>query len=104
MINTAESKCSFIGTGKGKAMKTVPHGFASPSRGRGKQRGTMFIPRVGDEVLIDFLHGDLRRPIVLGSLYNGEDKPPYSLPPDKPLRPSSRTAQKGGGGSNEHAI
>lgn len=42
----------------------------------GKQWGTLFIPRVGDEVLIDFLHGDLRQPIVVGSLYNGEDRPP----------------------------
>jgi type VI secretion system secreted protein VgrG len=46
----------------------------------GKQRGTLFIPRVGDEVLIQFLHGDLRRPIVVGSLYNGYDRPPYALP------------------------
>lgn len=38
--------------------------------------GTFFIPEVGDEVLVAFVHGDLRLPIVLGGLYNGQDRPP----------------------------
>jgi type VI secretion system secreted protein VgrG len=67
----------------------------------GKQRGVMFIPRIGDEVLIDFLHGDLRRPIVVGSLYNGEDKPPYALPAGQTITTIKSTSSKGGGGSNE---
>jgi type VI secretion system secreted protein VgrG len=67
----------------------------------GKQRGTMFIPRVGDEVLINFLHGDLRRPIVVGSLYNGEDKPPYSLPAGQTITTIKSNSAKGGGGFNE---
>lgn len=37
--------------------------------------GTFFIPEVGDEVLVAFIHGDMRLPIVLGGLYNGQDKP-----------------------------
>lgn len=37
--------------------------------------GTFFVPEVGDEVLVAFIHGDMRLPIVLGGLYNGEDKP-----------------------------
>lgn len=37
--------------------------------------GTFFVPEVGDEVLVAFVHGDMRLPIVLGGLYNGQDKP-----------------------------
>jgi phage protein D/phage baseplate assembly protein gpV len=43
--------------------------------GAGKDRGMLFIPEVGDEVLVVFEQGDLRRPYVLGGLYNGIDKP-----------------------------
>jgi uncharacterized protein involved in type VI secretion and phage assembly len=37
--------------------------------------GTFFIPELDDEVLVAFVHGDMRMPIVLGGLYNGTDKP-----------------------------
>ncbi len=37
--------------------------------------GTFFVPEVGDEVVVAFIHGDMRMPIVLGGLYNGKDKP-----------------------------
>lgn len=42
----------------------------------GKERGSFFLPEVGDEVLVAFEMGDLQHPYVLGSLWNGEDKPP----------------------------
>lgn len=38
--------------------------------------GSVFVPEIGDEVLVAFVHGDMRFPIVLGGLYNGVDKPP----------------------------
>src|SRR5262249_13689265 len=41
----------------------------------GNGYGALFVPEVGDEVLIGFIHGDMRLPIVLGGLYNGKDKP-----------------------------
>ena len=44
----------------------------------GRDRGTLFVPDVGDEVLVAFERGDLRSPCVLGSLWNGQDKPPES--------------------------
>ncbi|MCX8117640.1 MAG: type VI secretion system tip protein VgrG [Desulfobacterota bacterium] len=49
----------------------------------GKGWGTVFLPRVGDEVLVDFLEGDPDRPIVVGSFYNEEAKPLYKLPDEK---------------------
>lgn len=42
----------------------------------GKERGTFFIPEVGDEVLVGFDNGDIHHPYVLGSLWNGKDVPP----------------------------
>src|SRR5260370_34761325 len=42
----------------------------------GNGYGAFFIPEVGDEVLVAFIHGDMRLPIILGGLYNGQDKPP----------------------------
>ncbi len=42
----------------------------------GPERGTYFIPQVGEEVLVAFQHGDVRDVYVLGSLWNGTDRPP----------------------------
>lgn len=44
----------------------------------GRNRGTMFIPEVGDEVLVAFERGDLRLPYIIGALWNGKDRPPLS--------------------------
>lgn len=42
----------------------------------GKDRGTWFLPEVGDEVLVAFEHGDVQFPYVIGALWNGVDTPP----------------------------
>lgn len=42
----------------------------------GKERGSYFLPEVGDEVLVAFERGDLRFPYVVGCLWNGQDKAP----------------------------
>jgi uncharacterized protein involved in type VI secretion and phage assembly len=42
----------------------------------GKDRGTYFLPEVGDEVLVAFEREDMRFPYVLGALWNGQDAPP----------------------------
>jgi uncharacterized protein involved in type VI secretion and phage assembly len=42
----------------------------------GQNRGTFFLPEVGDEVLVAFEHGDLRTPYVIGALWNAKSRPP----------------------------
>ncbi len=42
----------------------------------GSDRGAFFLPEVEDEVLVAFEYGDISRPYVIGSLWNGVDKPP----------------------------
>ena len=49
----------------------------------GNGYGAFFIPNVGDEVLIAFIQGDMRQPIILGGLYNGVDKPPSEDPRER---------------------
>jgi len=45
----------------------------------GKERGVVSLPHVNDEVVVGFLHGDVRRPYVLGALFNGKDTPGADL-------------------------
>ena len=49
----------------------------------GKQWGFIWIPRVGDEVVISFLEGDPDQPLIVGSLYNADNPVPYTLPDNK---------------------
>ena len=49
----------------------------------GNQYGQFVLPRIGHEVIVSFIHGDPDKPIITGSLYNGSNKPPYTLPEHK---------------------
>jgi phage baseplate assembly protein V len=49
----------------------------------GNGYGAFFVPEIGDEVLVAFIQGDMRFPIILGGLYNGQDKPPTYRADDK---------------------
>lgn len=63
--------------------------------------GAMFIPRIGQEVIVEFLEGDPDEPIVTGRVYNGDNTPPYPLPAEKTKSVIKSNSSKGGGGSNE---
>jgi type VI secretion system secreted protein VgrG len=67
----------------------------------GKRWGAMFIPRIGQEVIVDFLEGDPDRPIITGRVYNGSAMPPYTLPDEKTKSTIKSYSSKGGGGFNE---
>jgi len=63
--------------------------------------GSSFIPRIGHEVIISFLDGDPDRPIVTGSVYNGNNKPPYASKTQNGIKTHST---KGGGSDNYNEI
>lgn len=63
--------------------------------------GAMYIPRIGHEVIVDFMEGDPDRPIVTGRVYHGTNTPPYSLPGEKTKSTIKSDSSLGGGGSNE---
>ena len=58
----------------------------------GEKRGTWFVPDSGDEVLVAFEHGDARRPVVIGSLWSSDQKPPESDPKRTVVRTHAATA------------
>ena len=62
------------------AMVTEWCRVAQPYAGNGY--GFVFVPEQDDEVLVAFVHGDMRMPIVIGGLYNGKDKPPTARKKD----------------------
>ena len=49
----------------------------------GKEWGAVHIPRIGQEVIVDFLEGDPDKPMITGRVYNGGNMPPYDLPANK---------------------
>ncbi len=61
----------------------------------------MVIPRIGQEVIVDFLEGNPDRPIVTGRVYNANQMPPYALPDKMNVSGMMSNSTKGGGGSNE---
>ena len=63
--------------------------------------GAMWIPRVGHEVIVDFIEGDPDRPIITGRVYHGANVPPYPLPGEKTKSTIKSDSSKGGGGNNE---
>jgi type VI secretion system secreted protein VgrG len=67
----------------------------------GKKWGVIHTPRIGMEVVVDFLEGDPDQPIIVGSVYNAEMMPPYKLPDEKTKSTTKTMSTVGGGGFNE---
>ncbi|RJP32379.1 MAG: type VI secretion system tip protein VgrG [Phycisphaerales bacterium] len=67
----------------------------------GGKYGMFFLPRVGHEVVVDFLEGDPDKPIITGSVYNADQMPPYTLPDEKTKSTIKTDSSTGGGGFNE---
>jgi type VI secretion system secreted protein VgrG len=67
----------------------------------GKQWGGMFLPRIGQEVIVSFLDGNPDRPVVVGTLYNATQTVPYALPDQQTKSAIKTSSSKGGSGFNE---
>jgi type VI secretion system secreted protein VgrG len=70
----------------------------------GPNWGTIYIPRVGHEVIVEFLNGDPDQPMIIGSMYNAQNMPPYTLPDNKTqcgIKTRSMSGSGSDGGSDE---
>jgi type VI secretion system secreted protein VgrG len=70
----------------------------------GKNWGAMHIPRIGQEVIVDFLEGDPDRPIITGRVYNAAEMPPYDLPANQTQSGIKSRSSKGGSPANFNEI
>ena len=68
-----------------------------PQAWAGSGWGGIHIPRIGQEVIIDFLEGDPDRPIITGRVYNGDNRPPFALPANQTQSGLKSHSTKGGG-------
>jgi len=67
----------------------------------GASYGGVNLPRIGQEVLVDFLGGDPDRPVVVGRVFTNLQKVPYKLPDNKTQSGLKSNSTGGGGGYNE---
>ena len=67
----------------------------------GKGFGAVMLPRIGQEVVVDFLEGDPDQPLIVGGVYNAQNMPPYVLPDNKTISTVKTNSSPGGGGFNE---
>lgn len=72
--------------------------------GAGARYGSIGVPRVGTEVIVDFENGDPDRPIVIGQVYNAKAMPPWKLPQNATQSGVLTRSTKGGGYENANAI
>jgi len=70
----------------------------------GNRWGMIHIPRIGQEVVVDFLEGDPDQPIIVGSVWNPDQMPPYDLPGKMTQSGIKSRSTTGGGGSNFNEI
>jgi type VI secretion system secreted protein VgrG len=67
----------------------------------GQQWGAIHLPRIGQEVVVDFLEGDPDRPLIVGSVYNTDQMPPYALPDNKTQSGIKSDSSPRNGGYNQ---
>lgn len=70
----------------------------------GKRWGAQFIPRVGQEVVVSFLDGNPDRPLIIGSVYNADNMPPYGLPDNKTQSGIKSRSHQGGGSEDYNEL
>jgi type VI secretion system secreted protein VgrG len=69
-----------------------------------KQFGMMALPRIGDEVVVEFLEGNPDRPLITGRVYNGTNLPPWDLPAHATVSGIKTRSSKGGAADNANEL
>ncbi|MFT3717330.1 type VI secretion system Vgr family protein [Pseudorhodoferax sp.] len=70
----------------------------------GQQFGFMHVPRIGQEVVVDFLEGDPDQPLITGRVYNAQQMPPWELPANATQSGVLSRSSKGGAYGNANAL
>jgi type VI secretion system secreted protein VgrG len=70
----------------------------------GKNFGVTHVPRIGQEVIVDFLEGDPDQPIIVGRVHNAEQMPPWELPANATQSGILTRSSKGGSAANANAL
>ena len=71
--------------------------------GAGGEFGQIRLPRVGEEVVVVFVDGNIDHPLIMGSVYNGKQAPPWNLPEQRALS-GLRSRELGGGKRSNHLV
>jgi type VI secretion system secreted protein VgrG len=90
-------KVQFYWDRQGKKNETSSCWMRVSSAWAGKKWGAIHIPRIGQEVIVDFLEGDPDLPIITGRVWNDDQMPPYDLPDNKTQSGIKSRSSKGGG-------
>lgn len=97
-------KCQFHWDREGEYDENSSCWIRVSSPWAGKSWGGISVPRIGQEVVVDFLEGNPDAPIVTGRVYNADNMPPYGLPDQAMLSGMKSNSTKGGGGYNEYVM
>ena len=103
---SGNASCTAASPGGGSTSSTTGSttststGATSGTSSAGKQWGAMHIPRIGQEVIVDFLEGDPDQPLIVGSVFNADHMPPNDLPKSKATSGIMSNSYPKGGGYN----
>jgi type VI secretion system secreted protein VgrG len=97
-------KCQFHWDREGKKDEKSSCWIRVSQTWAGPSWGTVVIPRIGQEVVVNFLEGDPDQPLVTGVVYNGDNRPPFPLPSKKSISGVKSDSTKGSGGYNEFVL
>jgi type VI secretion system secreted protein VgrG len=70
----------------------------------GERFGGVFTPRIGQEVVVDFIGGRVDRPVIVGRVYNADQMPPFALPGEATKSGIVTRSSKGGSPANANAF
>lgn len=93
-------KVQFFWDRKGKKDENSSCWIRVAEQWAGKNWGFVAHPRIGQEVIVDFLEGDADRPLITGRVYNAEQMPPYDLPANMTQSGIKSRSSKGGSPAN----